>query len=166
MEIHQLTFSQVPIVEGNFYYLDPPYNETFSEYHDSGFDEKDHRKLANFCNEIDVVGGHFMLSNSDTPFVRKLYAAHNIEECRQAVLCPARGPGVAKRRNFLSATMMGGVKAKKMGNRREQFVIRLLQDYGHSFQKSSAKFSNFVRFILNITGLPKNVQHRSNHQLG
>ena len=35
--------------------------------------------LRNVCGEIDLAGGYFMLSNSDTEFIRNLYFGYNIE---------------------------------------------------------------------------------------
>lgn len=78
-EIMQHTFAHIKPNKKDFYYLDPPYHETYSGYDGSGFGDEEHTKLAQFCREIDAKGGYFMLSNSDTPFVRKLYKGYNIE---------------------------------------------------------------------------------------
>lgn len=78
-EIKQHDFTHNKPEKGQFYYFDPPYHETFSGYDSSGFGDKEHEKLANFCCEIDARGGYFMLSNSDTPFVGNLYKGYNIE---------------------------------------------------------------------------------------
>lgn len=78
-DVFQHTFAHAKPAKGQFYYLDPPYHETYSGYDGSGFGDEEHEKLAQFCRDIDAKGGYFMLSNSDTPFVRKLYAGYNIE---------------------------------------------------------------------------------------
>ena len=78
-DIQQKTFAHITPNKGEFYYLDPPYHETYSGYDGSGFGDEEHAKLAEFCREIDKKGGYFMLSNSDTPFVRELYKGYNIE---------------------------------------------------------------------------------------
>lgn len=78
-EILQHTFAHAKPEKGQFYYLDPPYHETYSSYDGSGFGDLEHEQLAQFCREVDAKGGYFMLSNSDTPFVRKLYRGYNIE---------------------------------------------------------------------------------------
>jgi DNA adenine methylase len=78
-EVMQHTFAHIKPTKGDFYYLDPPYHETFSGYDGSGFGDEEHTKLAQFCRDIDAKGGYFMLSNSDTPFVRELYKGYNIE---------------------------------------------------------------------------------------
>lgn len=78
-DIFQHDFTHVQPNKNAFYYLDPPYHETYSGYDGAGFGDKEHEKLAEFCHAIDKKGGYFMLSNSDTPFVRKLYMGYNIE---------------------------------------------------------------------------------------
>lgn len=79
VEIKQHTFQQVPVVKENFYYLDPPYHKTFSSFDSTGFDDEDHEKLATFCRELEEAGCFFMVSNSDTPLIRRLYKGFKIE---------------------------------------------------------------------------------------
>ena len=90
-------FKQAKISRGDFYYLDPPYHKTFSTYDASGFGENEHTELAEFCHAVDRNGGYFMLSNSDTPFVRKLYNGYHIEVVRasRSVSCKGNGRGRA-----------------------------------------------------------------------
>lgn len=78
-DIEQHGFGQVKPRKDDFFYLDPPYHETYDGYSGSGFGDKEHAELAEFCKLIDKKGGYFMLSNSDTPFVRKLYKGYTIE---------------------------------------------------------------------------------------
>ena len=91
VEIFQHPFNQVPVVREDFYYLDPPYHKTYSQYDGSGFGDDEHRKLAEFCKEIDEAGAYFMLSNSDTPFVRGLYSKFQIDQvaASRSVSCKA-----------------------------------------------------------------------------
>lgn len=79
----------------DFYYLDHPYHKTYSGYDGSGFIEKNHIELASFCKTIDESGGFFMLSNSDTPFVRDLYREYFIDlvSASSLVSCNARQRG-------------------------------------------------------------------------
>jgi DNA adenine methylase len=93
--IEQHTFSQDKIVKDDFYYLDPPYHETYDSYSNGGFGDEAHSKLAEYCKKIDQKGGFFMLSNSDTPFVRKLYKGYNIEKVSASrfVSCKAHQRG-------------------------------------------------------------------------
>jgi len=78
-DIFQHDFSHLKPRKNCFYYLDPPYHETYSGYDGSGFGDKEHTKLAYFCKQIDKAGGYFMLSNSNTQFVRDLYKCYNVE---------------------------------------------------------------------------------------
>jgi len=67
---------------GTFIYLDPPYyplqaaRNTF--YTHGGFDEEDQRRLAEVFRALDRRGCLVMLSNSETPFIRELYAGYDI----------------------------------------------------------------------------------------
>ena len=95
VRIEQKSFEHVKIKKGAFYYLDPPYHQTYSQYDGSGFGEKEHARLAEFCSAIDKEGGFFMLSNSDTDLVRKLYVGYNIEEilASRSVSCKSHQRG-------------------------------------------------------------------------
>ncbi|MGH9745074.1 MAG: DNA adenine methylase [Candidatus Acidiferrales bacterium] len=109
VQIKQHPFSQTPIKKGDFYYLDPPYHKTFSSFDSSGFDDTDHEKLAKFCGELNEAGCYFMVSNSDTPFIRKLYKDFTIEEVRAGrfVSCKANQRGKETEliiRNYASAS--------------------------------------------------------------
>jgi len=70
---------QVGLEANAFYYLDPPYHKTFSSYDKSGFGDDEHKMLSLLCEKIDSEGSKFMLSNSDTPFIRDLYKNFHIE---------------------------------------------------------------------------------------
>lgn len=78
--IEQRHFSQIEIIREDFYYLDPPYHQTYDGYNHHGFGDTEHADLAKVCRKIAAAGGYFMLSNSDTPFVRDLYKGFNIEQ--------------------------------------------------------------------------------------
>jgi len=80
VELFQHPFHQIPVVREDFYYLDPPYHKTYSQYDGSGFGDDEHKKLAAFCKELDDAKAYFMLSNSDTPFIRSLYARFQIDQ--------------------------------------------------------------------------------------
>jgi DNA adenine methylase len=90
-EIRQHSFEHVPIRPKNFYYLDPPYHKTFSSYDRSGFGDADHENLAKFCAKLHEAGCFFMLSNSDTPFVRKLYKDFQIENVQASRMVSCKG---------------------------------------------------------------------------
>lgn len=66
------------VKKNDFVYLDPPYDpisdsSSFTGYNAFGFDRRDQKRLKSFCDAIDRKGAKFMLSNSATDFVRKLY---------------------------------------------------------------------------------------------
>ena len=65
---------------GEFHYFDPPYDGTYSSYGADGFDRIQHLRLATFAREIHRAGGLFMVSTSDTPFIRGIYDGFNVTE--------------------------------------------------------------------------------------
>lgn len=70
--------------KGDFVYFDPPYvplspTSDFTAYVPGGFGEAEQRKLAEVFSKLAARGVHVMLSNSDTPFVRELYADFRID---------------------------------------------------------------------------------------
>ena len=73
-------FFQAPVAQNDFYYLDPPYHKTYDGYSGSGFGDDEHKRLAEFCRELDKAKAFFMLSNSDTPLVRSLYSTFHIDQ--------------------------------------------------------------------------------------
>lgn len=107
-DIQQHGFDHTKIYKNDFYYIDPPYHETYSGYDGSGFGDEEHKKLAEFCRKIDAKGGYFMVSNSDTPFVRELYNGYAIE--------------------VVSASRMVSCKANQRGKENEL----LIRNYDHN----------------------------------
>jgi len=83
-DIKHQSFIQTTIRRGDFYYLDPPYHNTYDGYNGQGFSNAEHEELAALCQQIDKEGGLFMLSNSDTEFVYSLYDSKFIIENVQA----------------------------------------------------------------------------------
>ncbi len=68
---------------GMFIYMDPPYHPLsdtakFTSYTAESFREKDQSRLAGVFQELDRRGCLVMLSNSDSVFIRELYAEYNI----------------------------------------------------------------------------------------
>lgn len=85
----------------DFVYLDPPYEPAsrtanFTSYTAGGFSQDDQRRLRDACVDLDRRGARFMMSNSDVPFVRELYADFRIHEvqARRAINADGskRGP--------------------------------------------------------------------------
>lgn len=70
---------------GDLVYLDPPYvalggHADFKRYNESPFGLDDHRELAGVFRELDRMGVHMVLSNSDTPLTRELYSSWRIQQ--------------------------------------------------------------------------------------
>ena len=69
--------------EGDFVYFDPPYDpvnvtSSFTGYQKGGFDRTEQERLKEVCDDLDRRGVKFLLSNSATDFIRKLYADYEI----------------------------------------------------------------------------------------
>ncbi|WP_414648323.1 DNA adenine methylase [Cedecea sp.] len=54
-------------------YCDPPYDETFNQYHSAGFTQKEQGTLSVLLRDHVNNGGSVVASNSDTALVRYLY---------------------------------------------------------------------------------------------
>lgn len=95
VEIVHQSFEHTPIKKGAFYYIDPPYHATFSGYASGGFNDEKHKELADFCYKLNKADAYFMLSNSDTEFVRTLYKDYCIETVNalRSVSCKANQRG-------------------------------------------------------------------------
>lgn len=70
---------------GDFVYLDPPYlpisaTASFSKYDKDDFTAADHQALATHVQQLRDAGAHVMLSNSDTPLVREIFAGMNLHQ--------------------------------------------------------------------------------------
>ncbi|WP_245336274.1 MULTISPECIES: DNA adenine methylase [unclassified Staphylococcus] len=70
--------------KGSFVYFDPPYvpistSSSFTGYTEQGFGLDDQLDLKKECDKLNAKGIKFLLSNSDTPFIRELYADYNIK---------------------------------------------------------------------------------------
>jgi DNA adenine methylase len=76
--------------EGDLIYLDPPYdpmNSTanFTGYTGAGFTKADQECLAETFKKLDARGCKILLSNSDTEYVRELYADYVKGRCKVIV---------------------------------------------------------------------------------
>ena len=73
------SFADVSPTEADFFYFDPPYDDTFTGYSKTGFSGEDQAAVAQLCRDIDEAGNTFMASNSDTPLIRELYEGFELE---------------------------------------------------------------------------------------
>lgn len=69
---------------GDFVYFDPPYvpltkTSSFTSYQAKGFSLNDHEKLAQTFSSLHDSGVKVLLSNSDTPEVRRIFKGFTIE---------------------------------------------------------------------------------------
>lgn len=88
-------------VPKSFVYFDPPYHPltstaNFTGYTSNCFGEEDQRRLAGVFCQLDAGGCYVMLSNSDTDFIRGLFAGFEIVvvKARRTINCrpDRRGP--------------------------------------------------------------------------
>ena len=80
--------------QGDFVYVDPPYyplsrTANFTSYTKEEFGETQQKELARLAAQAAKRGAQIMLSNSDTPLTRELYAGFNLKtvQARRAVNC-------------------------------------------------------------------------------
>lgn len=86
-------FHKITPEEGDFVYADPPYHNSYNDYTNYGFGDRDQEKLAAWLKGLDNIGVKFLLSNSDTEFIRELYSSFKLEcvLARRSVSCKADG---------------------------------------------------------------------------
>lgn len=82
IEFHTGSFSELnPLeYENAFWYFDPPYHSNHTRYSLEDFREDKQIQLKEFCDQVDDMDSKFMLSNSNTEFITKLYEGYNIQE--------------------------------------------------------------------------------------
>jgi len=88
--------------KGDFIYFDPPYHPAsktanFTAYAKGGFCEGDQIRLKNSCIKLHERGVKFLLSNSDTLFIREIYR-HDIfnitnVQALRSINCKGNGRG-------------------------------------------------------------------------
>lgn len=87
--------------KGDFVYFDPPYHpinktSSFTSYSKNSFNQDDQEKLCNVFKKLDKKGCFVMLSNSNTPFIKKLYKDYNINYVMAARSINSDGNGRGK----------------------------------------------------------------------
>jgi DNA adenine methylase len=83
---------------GDLVYFDPPYvpmsaTSSFTNYTGAGFDLRLQERLAQLFDTLSRRGVYVMLSNSDTPVVRELFAGWRVESIRAGRSINSRGSG-------------------------------------------------------------------------
>lgn len=77
--------------EGDFVYLDPPYDGTFNKYTAKSFGEKDQKKLAETFYVLANRGVNVMLTNSNTELINSLYVSSNKKELKVRHIVSPKG---------------------------------------------------------------------------
>jgi len=78
VQIEYRDFETIAPQAGDFVYCDPPYHPvgetaSFTKYTKADFSEEDQTRLRDFALRLHGQGIHVMVSNSDTPLIRRLY---------------------------------------------------------------------------------------------
>jgi DNA adenine methylase len=101
-EICQSDFEQAvsSAKKGDFVYFDPPYQpisrtSSFTSYTSGRFDDSEQERLANVFRSLAKRGCYVMLSNSNAPLIKELYADFNIHQvlARRAINSKGAGRG-------------------------------------------------------------------------
>lgn len=87
------TFSNIAPEAGDFVYFDPPYDDTYNGYSKNGFGIEGQMALAALCKDLDNRGVKWMLSNSDTPLINKLYDSYKISHITAPRALSCKGDG-------------------------------------------------------------------------
>ena len=83
-------FNKVNIVPDSFVYLDPPYypenSTSFTDYNTKSFGKDKHEELCQLCINLDKNNNKFLLSNSDTEYIKKSLQFHTtIIKCKRSI---------------------------------------------------------------------------------
>lgn len=97
VEIFYKDFSMITPSKDDFVYIDPPYHPidstSFTKYTKLDFTEADQIRLYKYCHNLNKQCVKFMLSNSDTQFIRNLYKDFDIKvvDAPRSISCKSNG---------------------------------------------------------------------------
>lgn len=82
----------------SFFYLDPPYlpldaENNFTSYTKEGFGINEHKKLKDFCLELNEKGSKFILNNSDSTLTNELFKDFNVSKIEMPRTINSDGTG-------------------------------------------------------------------------
>ncbi len=102
-----------PAKRGDVCYFDSPYTPisdtaNFTTYTAGGFTLADQTRLRDVAKSLDARGVHILLSNADTPHVRKLYRGFKIESVR----APRRVNSKGGKRGNVGELLISGKNTK------------------------------------------------------
>lgn len=82
VKLLNLDFEEVTIKANpdDFIYFDPPYQNTFNQYNSYKFNDNEQIRLKEVCDYLTKRNIRFLLSNSNSEFIRKLYKDYKIIE--------------------------------------------------------------------------------------
>lgn len=88
-------FEKLSPYSGDLVYCDPPYDGTYNSYNANGFTDADQKRLRDCANIWSARGAHVIVSNSDTPLIRRLWAEWTLAEvdAPRNISCTAAGRG-------------------------------------------------------------------------
>lgn len=64
----------------DFIFIDPPYDNSFTDYTGAGFERDEQIRVAKKFKELSDRGCYCILTNHDTPLIRELYKDYNFTE--------------------------------------------------------------------------------------
>ena len=92
-----ITVDDICPMEGDFIYCDPPYHGTWTGYTPGGFDDAAQTRVRNAAAEWASAGANVLISNSNTTFIRDLYAGDPFRasevSARRSGSCTTSGRG-------------------------------------------------------------------------
>jgi len=98
------------IKEGDFVYIDPPYyplkENSFTDYTPEGFGQSDHDRLIKLCHNIHKKGAKFMMSNSNSDYIKNNFKEDHFKIHTLAV-----------------ARTLSGDKSKRGKNEKNEVII-------------------------------------------
>jgi DNA adenine methylase len=108
---------------GDFVYFDPPYvplsrTAAFTAYAPGGFDLDAQSRLADFFGKLAERGVRVLLSNSDVPEIRKLYACYRIDTIEAARVINSKATRRGPVRELLVHHPVGARARKPTSNAR------------------------------------------------
>lgn len=82
INIHNSDFEEIidQAKAGDFIFVDSPYDNAFSSYSAEGFGEHEHIRLAQALERATNRGVKWMVTNHNTPLIRRLYASNHFFE--------------------------------------------------------------------------------------
>ncbi len=99
--IQSADFGRIDPRQGDVVYCDPPYDGAFTSYTGQGFGFEEQTRLRDCCLAWKQAGARVLVSNSDTPGIRKLYGTSQLIEVSAKRSINRNGKGRGKERELL-----------------------------------------------------------------